>query len=137
MLLFQLSKSYGISWFFYSFSGSSFICLYIYIYKDCSKCSKPYPEREHRWTLLLWQHTTISYKMSKTNSDFCLNFCVQVSFIEKWELCNKSKILVRLEPFECSSYTYIVLNINKYTFSKFCIKRWFFSKPDNIIMSCC
>ena len=38
---------------------------------------KPHPERSSRIrTFLWWQY--ITYKTKKTNSEFCLNFCVGV-----------------------------------------------------------
>ena len=50
------------------------------------------------WTLLLWQHTTTSYKTRKSSSDFCL---------WRW-VSSKSKIWVRLRTlwmtFICINY---------------------------------
>ena len=47
------------------------------------------------YVYLLWQHTNTFYKTRKTNSDIICLISVQLTLIQRWKMCDKSKIWVR------------------------------------------
>ena len=63
-------------------------------------------KKSHSQTFLLWQHTSISYKTRKTNSDFYNNFCEDERCVTnlKFGLCLK---LFERPLYNCKSHAMV------------------------------